>query len=298
MTARRVSVVMATYNMGRFLGEAIDSVIGQDYRPLELIVVDDGSTDNTGEVLERYVARPEVRIVRQANGGQTVAKNRGLQEASGDYVGFCDADNVWLPGKIARQLPLFDRDGRVGVVYGECELIDGAGASVPHHPMTRYEGRITRQLVLDNFVTFNTALVTRRAIDMAGGFNRKLRMAIDYDLWLRISTQFEFRFLPEPLAKYRVWEGQMSHDLAGRLENAFLLLEDFFEEFPEAVSRTDRRRAWAYSLVSRARWRSWRGEHSLACRDLVAALAQWPVDRRAWRSAARVAVNAVSPRRP
>jgi glycosyltransferase involved in cell wall biosynthesis len=296
MAAPRVSVVMATYNMGRFLGDAIDSVVGQDHRPLELIVVDDGSTDDTGAVLERYAGRPDVRIVRQANGGQTVAKNRGLQEASGDFVGFCDADNLWLPGKISKQLPHFDADGRVGVVYGECDLIDGAGNPVAYRPMTRYEGRITRQLVLDNFVTFNTALVTRRALDWAGGFNRKLRMAIDYDLWLRISTQFEFRFLPEPLAKYRVWEGQMSHDLEGRFKNAFLLLEDFFAEFPWAASATDRRRAWAHSLVSRARWRSSCGEHSLARRDLLAALGQWPLDLRAWKSVARLAVNAVGRR--
>jgi glycosyltransferase involved in cell wall biosynthesis len=298
MAVPRVSVVMATYNMGRFLGEAIDSVIGQDYRPLELIVIDDGSTDNTGAVLERYAGRSDVRIVRQPNGGQTVAKNRGLEEATGDYVGFCDADDVWLPGKISRQLPLFDAGGRVGVVYGECELIDGTGRPVAYRPMKRYEGRITRQLVIDNFVTFSTALVTRRAIDAVGGFNRKLRMAIDYDLWLRISTEFEFRFLPEPLAKYRVWEGQMSHDLEGRLTNAFLLMEDFFNEFPKAVSRTDQRRAWAYSLVSRARWRSWRGEHSLAWKDLLAALRQWPVDLRAWKSAARLTVNMMANRHP
>ncbi|HPF70043.1 MAG TPA: glycosyltransferase family A protein, partial [Candidatus Krumholzibacteria bacterium] len=98
-----VSVVCASYNMGQYVGEAVDSVLAQDYPALEMIVVDDGSTDDTQQRLARFAGDARVKVIRQENQGQTVAKNRGLKEATGDLIGFCDADNRWMPGKLARQ---------------------------------------------------------------------------------------------------------------------------------------------------------------------------------------------------
>ena len=282
-----VSVVIASYNMGRYLGEALDSVLAQDYRPLEVIVVDDGSTDDTASVLARYEGHEALQVVRQANAGQTSAKNRGLAEAVGQYVAFCDADNVWMPGKLTRQVGLIEAQDQVAVVYGDVALIDGAGNLLPTPAVKRYSGRITRPLLFDNFVTFNTTLVRRAAVVEFGGFDPALRMAIDYDLWLRLSTKYEFRYVPETFVKYRVWDGQMSRDLEGRFENAFAMMERFFAAHPEAVSKRDRREAWAHSLVSRARWRDRDGRRGAAWSDVRHALAYRWWDRRAWRTAAR-----------
>ena len=127
MNSELVSVVIASYNMAHYLGDALESVLRQDYSPLQVIVVDDGSTDDTASVLRRYAAHDNLQVIQQANEGQTSAKNRGLSVAVGKYVGFCDADNLWTPGKIARQVGLFHGNERIGVVYGDVTLIDAAG---------------------------------------------------------------------------------------------------------------------------------------------------------------------------
>ena len=134
--------------------------------------------------------------------------------------------------------------------------------------MKRYGGRVTRQLLFDNFVTFNTALVRRAAIDECGAFDTSLRMGIDYDLWLRISTKYQFQYVRETFAKYRVWEGQMSRDVERRFDSAFTIMEKFAARHPDAVSDRDRRAARAYSLVSRSRWRLREGRRQAAWSDL------------------------------
>lgn len=291
-----VSVVCACYNMGRYVREAVDSVLAQDWPAVEVIVVDDGSTDETPAALAAYADDPRVVIIRQANAGQTAAKNAGLRAARGEYVGFCDADNAWLPGKLARQVPLLRANPRVGVVYGDVALIDGEGRPLPTPPVKRYGGRITGRLLEDNFVTFNTTLLPRRVVAEFGGFDESLRMAIDYDLWLRVSTRYEFLYLPEPLVRYRIWGGQMSHRTEERFASFVRLLERFLATHPGAVTAAEVRRGWAHTYVSRALWRARNGQPREAWRDFGRALRRRPWDARLWRSAAAVALGRVRPR--
>src|SRR4051812_3217208 len=117
-----VSVVIATYNHGRYLREAIDSALAQTHPPLEVIVVDDGSTDDTAEILQTYGGR--IRAMRQANAGVAAARNAGLAAASGRYVGFLDSDDVWAPDKLARQLAVFDAQPALGLVHCGLERTD------------------------------------------------------------------------------------------------------------------------------------------------------------------------------
>lgn len=185
-----VSVVTATYNMSRYLAETLDSILAQDYPQLESIVIDDGSTDDTFRVLERYAADPRVRVVRQANAGQTVAKNRGIAEARGEFIAFCDADDTWRRDKLSLQVPRF-ADPRVAVVYADIECVDGEGRLLPYYDIRHYEGRVTAPMLIDNFVAFPTAVVRGSVLRGLGGFDESLTMSIDYDLWLRISVDHE-----------------------------------------------------------------------------------------------------------
>jgi glycosyltransferase involved in cell wall biosynthesis len=283
-----VSVVTASYEMGDYVAEAVDSVLAQDYPRVESIVVDDGSTDHTSQVLERYQDDPRVTVIRQENAGQTVAKNRGLAAARGELIGFCDADNRWLPDKLSVQVPRLLERPDVGVVYGDLILIDGGGQRLPTANARRYSGRITGRLLVDNFVTFNTTLVPRSVLDEVGGFDESLRMAIDYDLWLRISLKYEFLYLPRPLVEYRIWGGQMSHRTGERMDNFFRLLEKFLRENPDAVTAAEARRAWAHSLTTRGLWLASVGRTAEAWRDYRAALRKRPHDRRLWTSMARL----------
>lgn len=286
-----VSVITAAFNMGHYLPEAIESVLKQDYPNIELIVVNDGSTDDTCEILGKYGNDPRVKIIHQENKGQTAAKNRGFAEAKGELIAFCDADNRWLPGKLKLQVPLLMNNPGVGVVYGDIILIDGSGNRKPPTRTKRYSGKITARLLRDNFVTFNTTLISRELMQEMNGFDESLRMAIDYDLWLRISLDHEFLFVPEPLVEYRIWEGQMSHRTGERMDNFFQLLNKFICENPGRIAPAEARLAWAHSYTTKANWLSSIGRRREAWHLYFRALRQRPYDSRLLKSMIKAGLN-------
>lgn len=277
-----VSVVTAAYNMGGYIAETLESVLGQDYRQVESIVVDDGSTDDTARVLERYAEDPRVRVVRQQNAGQTVAKNRGIREARGEFIAFCDADDSWRLDKLSRQIPRF-ADPAVAVVYGDIECVDAQGVALSYYDIPHYEGRVTAELLIDNFVPFPTAVVRAAVLRAVGGFDESLSMSIDYDLWLRISVDHTFAFVPERLANYRVWEGQMSRKTGERLDNFMRLLDRFLLDHPGAATRREINQAYAHVYVTRGSWHAREGRRTDAWRDYQAALRLDPLAIRMWK---------------
>ncbi len=206
-----VSVVIATYNYGRFLKEAIDSVLAQTYKDYEIIVVDDGSTDNTREVIEPYLALPNLTYYHlERNIGQPKAKNRGIRESRGRFIAFLDADDVWLPRKLEKQMVLFERSREVGVVY--CDHICFCGRQnlpqVGHPPYAR--GWVTRNLMFHNIVPFSSSVVRRECFEQNGMFDESIPLAIDYDLWLRFSLNWAFGYLPEKLLRARLGHSRLS----------------------------------------------------------------------------------------
>lgn len=231
-----VSVVIATYNMGRFVSEAVESVLAQAAVELEVIVVDDGSDDDTLAVMEAFKADPRVRLVVQQNQGQPRAKNAGIRASRGRFIAFCDADDYWLPNKLALQLPLFENNARVGVVCSSTLALqeDGQVRSHPHAPLQR--GRVLESLFQRNIIPFGTAIIRRECLDQAGLFDESIAMGIDWDLWLRIAVDWEFDFTPEPTYVYRIWSGQMSRNWRGRYEHAFRIMAKFLACHPDRVA--------------------------------------------------------------
>jgi glycosyltransferase involved in cell wall biosynthesis len=278
-----VSVVTASYNMGGYIAETIEAVLGQDYPQVESIIVDDGSTDDTAAVLERYAGNPRVRVVRQGNAGQTVAKNHGIREARGEFIAFCDADDVWEAHKLSRQVPRFGESPKIGVVFSDVSFIDGTGAEIQGYVMPRYEGTVTAQLLIDNFVPFPSVVVRSSVLREFSGFDERLSMSIDYDLWLRISTRYQFAYVRESLARYRIWPGQMSHRVGERLDNFFRLLERFLADNPGLVTRREIDLAYAHVYVTRGYWHAREGRRADAWRDYKAALRLDPLAIRMWK---------------
>ncbi|WP_372985200.1 glycosyltransferase family 2 protein [Marinobacter sp.] len=247
-----VSVVIATYNMGQYLPDAVESVLNQHWKNLEVIVVDDGSEDNTAESISRFNDDARFRYVRTANQGQPKAKNRGLAESKGEFIGFCDADDLWHPDKLKLQMPLF-KDSSVGVVYSEVSYIDELGMLIDKpKPYYRYSGKVTNHLVIKNFIPFGTALIRRACMTKDGVFDESLPMGIDWDLWLRYSLNWEFKYNPEKTYAYRLWSGQMSHNYRGRYDNAIKILTKFLMKYPDAIPGSVISRAWADIYVCRA----------------------------------------------
>jgi glycosyltransferase involved in cell wall biosynthesis len=198
-----VSVVIATYNHGRFLRVAIDSVLSQTFSDFEIIVVDDGSTDDTREVMKPYQSDRRIKYIVSEHQGHAPTKNRCLAETTGEYIAFLDADDCWMPTKLEKQLKLFQANSILGVVFTRRNYIDQLGERIDLTEPRPYRGSVVRALFLDNFVCFSSAMVRKEIVQAIGNFDESLCYSIDYDFWLRASLKFEFDFVDEQLVSYR-----------------------------------------------------------------------------------------------
>ena len=277
-----VSVVIAAYNMAKYLPESIESALNQTYPALEVLVMDDGSTDATPSVLDRYRDDPRVHTFRQQNSGQTKTKNRLIRKARGTFIAFLDADDAWLPGKLELQMSHF-RDPEVGVVFGNMIYVDGNGDELPIQAMPAYSGWITDKLLIDNFVSFPTVVVRKQVFDELGAFDETLSMAIDYELWLRVSLSYKFVHVDRPLARYRIWAGQMSNKQEERFDNFFRMLDRFIKQHGGRISSRAIRAGYGHSYASRGWWHKSEGRRLKAIGDFGRALWQYPADIRSWR---------------
>jgi len=198
----RVSVIIPARDHARFLGEALDSVLAQTFQDLEVLVVDDGSTDETASVVTAYA--PPVRYHYQTHGGVSRARNEGLRQTQGSYVAFLDADDTWAPAKLERQVAFLDAHPRVGVVFTSYYLTDETGRPFAIEPRRfPYRCRPFERLLIWPYGGMNVAMVRRACFDRVGAFAESLTAGEDWDLWLRVSQHFEFANLDEPLATYR-----------------------------------------------------------------------------------------------
>jgi glycosyltransferase involved in cell wall biosynthesis len=223
MNAPAVSVVIATRNYGRYLAGAIRSVLGQTWNDLELVIVDDGSTDDTPAVVQPFVADSRIHYHRTDGLGQSRAKNLGIELSRAPLIAFLDGDDEWLPQKLERQLPLF-ADPAVGVVYTQRVLMDEKGGehATPQAAVAR--GRIDNDLLVTNPVCFSSVVVRRTVFETVGMFDPNLQLAIDYDLWLRVARHFEFDYVDEPLVRYRTGHANLSSRIVERIQTVLTIL--------------------------------------------------------------------------
>ena len=192
-----VSVIIPTYNRGWFLAEAIDSVLAQDFKDYEVIVVDDGSTDNTREILDTY--GQDIIVLRQANKGVSTARNRGIAEAGGQLVAFLDSDDLWLPRKLSRQVDYFNLNP--DTVINQTEEI-WMRNDVRVNPKDRHRkpsGMIFERSLELCLVSPSAVMIQRTLFDAVGVFDDNLPACEDYDLWLRISCRYPVHLIDTPL---------------------------------------------------------------------------------------------------
>jgi glycosyltransferase involved in cell wall biosynthesis len=195
----RVSVVLPVYNRAQLLERSAGSVLAQSFRDLELLIVDDGSTDATGAVAEGLRARDlRVRVLRQPNGGAAAARNRGIEMARGDLVAFQDSDDEWLPGHLAGHVAMLDDHPEAGVVYSYMTRRRGPTEKLIPDPTTpQREGDLSRALLRRNLVGTPTAVVRRQVLLEAGPMDPRLPQLEDWDLWIRVAQRASFAFRPE-----------------------------------------------------------------------------------------------------
>ncbi len=209
-----VSVVIPAYNCAEHIAEALDSALAQDYANKEIIVIDDGSTDDTVQVLETYA--DQIRLIKQENSGSAVARNRGIEESRGELIAFLDSDDLWLPGKLSLQVAYLAAHPETGLVYNNWLEwnVDESGQytlpTIPPIPENQFEiiesksGWIYNQLINDCIVHTTAALVRREILEQSGYFDPSLRKGQDYDLWFRISRLTRIDKLAATLSLYRI----------------------------------------------------------------------------------------------
>jgi glycosyltransferase involved in cell wall biosynthesis len=212
-----VDVVIPAYNAEAYIAAALRSALSQTHSPRRIFVVDDGSTDRTAQVVRR-IRDQRVKLIRKSNGGLSSARNAGLAQSRAPWVAFLDADDVWLPRKLQRQIEVLQStpNVRLGLVYCDYGNIDIQGRSLPGFPCfqldPRVKGRVRRLLYRGNLVagSGSAALVRRECFKRVGNFDEQLRSTEDWDMWLRISGEWEMDFAPEKLVMLRRHPQSMS----------------------------------------------------------------------------------------
>lgn len=215
----RVSVVIPAYNRAAWLFEAIDSALAQTYRDIEIIVVDHGSTDGTGDAARaRYGSR--IRVITTPNCPlPACSRNTGIEQATGEFVAFLDSDDRWLPGKLAAQIPPMEADPSIGWSYGNARRFgEGVATASPETGAWNLRsGRVFEALMMGNFVPSCTVVVRRTALADVGPFDKtpELRAVEDFELWLRLAHKYPVSVVPEVVAEYRVSPAQISSSMEG-----------------------------------------------------------------------------------
>jgi len=211
-----VSVILAVYNREASVARAIDSVLSQSYRHFELIVVDDGSTDDTRDVVERLGST--VTLIAQSHSGVYTARNRGLQHARGELIAFIDSDDAWLPDKLAAQVPGMQRP-EVGLVFGDAIHLTSPTAGAIRTGLTSFRvapprrGYVAEHFAWYNFVPTCTVLVRRSCLEEAGGFSEASALSADYLAWFRIALRHQLDYVDRALTEYTVHADGISFDL-------------------------------------------------------------------------------------
>lgn len=257
--AALVSVIIPAYNRSAYIDQTVQSVLEQTYPQVELIVVDDGSTDGTYQQLEAYGSR--IRLLshpHRQNKGQSAALNLGLQAAVGEYIAILDSDDYWAPDKLERQVACLQAHPDIGLVYCNGYHVDAGGAILyPFHPEGHVEPNDPDRLLLDCYMLLpQSSLVRTEVFRRAGLFDESLRASQDHDMLIRIAELTKFAYQPEYGFYYRRHGASISQNgLEQRWRNGFVILEKARQRYPYAPKTIRGRRAVLNFRLGQVYWR-------------------------------------------
>lgn len=203
-----VSIVIPTFNRAKFIGDAIISVLTQSFQNFELIIIDDGSTDSTVDIVNAF-NDPRIILLRQQNSGRSVARNKGLRVARGRYIAFLDSDDVYLEGKLEIQAAYMDKYPEFGMIYTSAYCIDSKGKRLDEQPyFALAEGNIYKQIAFFQplTITLPTVMIRREVLDAVGNFDEAMERFEDTDLWRRIAKRYQVGAINVPTCLLRTHE--------------------------------------------------------------------------------------------
>lgn len=278
--APRITVVIPAYNAAWCVRRAIDSVLAQSWSDYELVVVDDGSTDDTADVLAAYGA--QIKVVRQTNAGLSAARNAGIKAAAGEWVAFLDADDWWLPEKLAAQMALIAREPDIGFCSTSARIVSPDGEQLELWSDGGLHGNILADLFGANagVAGSGSAVLARRdLLTRCGGFDTTLRSVEDIDMWMRLAAISTYACVPEALACILRAPGSMSRNREVMRESALRVMKKNRALLPAAMQGAFWRGCVAGVLTDYAKWRYRDGARGDALRDLAQAMLLAPLSR-------------------
>jgi glycosyltransferase involved in cell wall biosynthesis len=244
----KVSVIIPTYNNARHISDAIDSVLEQTVHDIEILIIDDGSVDNTKEILKKYSSR--IKYIYQENKGVSAARNRGIKEARGKYVAFLDADDIWFPSKTDRQLSLFERNRHVGLVSAFMDTIDENGLPLGQKKPGKKPGSRYETAIVNGSPAPSTFMVKRECFDMVGLFDENISIFEDLDIYIRIAERYAIVVMDEILGSYRVHSSNTTKNDYGLYINQVNLAMKWISRSPtDAIRGVLRDRIKKYSVL-------------------------------------------------
>lgn len=240
-----VSVIVPAYNAEQFISLTLDSLVSQTYSNFEVIVVDDGSQDGTAEIVDDYASRDRrIKLFQQANAGVAIARNQAIHLSQGQYIAPIDADDIWYPQKLEKQVQCFSQaDASVGLVYSWSADIDESDRITGGFYTSNLEGDVYIPLIYYNFLgNASSPLIRRECFEKVGGYNSKLKAlnaqgCEDWELYLRIAEEYEFRVVPELLIGYRQFAGSMSANPIAMQRSYEVMMTDLQQRHPEIPAR-------------------------------------------------------------
>lgn len=263
--APSVSVVIATYNRARFLHETLDSILGQRFRDFELIVVDDGSTDDTSDLLKSYGDR--IRILCQENRGPAAARNLGIRHARGRWILIQDSDDLSTPDHLESLFAFAEKNPDCGMVFANGAYLGGPEHNretiIPKEKSRRLAQQGVRLLDLfeKSIVRLQAALLSKTCLETIGGHDESLRICMDLDLAFRIFMRYPVAYLDKVVFLYRKHEGNIGRNQDLRLLENIRVIEKLVREFPQAreelgTHRIAQRTAYRYYRLAKGRWKA------------------------------------------
>ena len=247
-----ISVVVPAYNSQSTIIETINSVLEQTFTDFELIVINDGSTDRTLELLET-VQDKRLKVYSYPNGGLPAARNRGIIRATGEFISFIDADDLWTPDKLELQLQALQKNPQAGVAYSWTICMGNNGKSFHPGVSESFQGNVYPNLLVGNFIgSGSNVLIRQQAIESVGYFDESLKSCEDWDYWLRLSPKWEFAVVPKPQIIYRLSSGAMSSKFDVMEKYQTLVLDRAFESAPSELQYLKNRGfAYIYLFMTR-----------------------------------------------
>ncbi len=240
------SIIIPAYNAIKYLPETLESVLKQTFTDFEVLIINDGSFDNIVE-WAADIKDSRVKLISQTNQGVSAARNTGIAEAKGEYIAFLDADDLWEPTKLEKQLQCLMNNPSLGFVHTAMLLIDGEGKSLGRKFTSNIEGEALKPLLENNTVVTSSVIVTRNCLETVGNFNKNLSFSEDWELWVRIASRYPIGLIKEPLVFYRLHANNTTRNWQ-MFEKDLSIIEQIFESVPQELSYL-KNRTYAYAKI-------------------------------------------------